>query len=98
MMTIFLSESMCKNYVQILCLQVMTFQRKKLEEKTFPKKEWNLLSEDRALVGLLGRARGIAWPCVCGPWLTWPAAPAFKLCLVLKIFIRYNNFECLITN
>ena len=62
MMTIFLSESMCKNYVQTLCLQVMTFQREKLGRKNFSEKGMKSVVGDRALVGLLGRAHGIAWP------------------------------------
>ena len=56
MMTIFLSECMCKNYVQTLRLQVMTFQREKLGGKNFFEKEMKSAVGDRALVGLLARA------------------------------------------
>jgi len=57
MMTIFLSESMCKNYVQTLCLQVMTFQREKLGRKNFSEKGMKSVVGDGALVGLLARAQ-----------------------------------------
>ena len=91
-----------RKHVQKLCANIVfasyDFPKKKIRRKNFSKKGMESAVGRSRASWASGRARGIAWPCVCGPWLTWPAAPAFKLCLVLKIFIGYSNFERLITN